>query len=183
MVQWPLTGLHNVANALSALAAARHVGVTAEHGAQALAEFQNVKRRMQKLACVQGVTVYDDFAHHPTAIASTLDGLRKQVGAQRIIAVIEPRSNSMKLGAHREGLAPSTADADQVFWYAPEGLGWDLASTVANAPVPTQVCSTLDEIIAGVLALAQPDTQVVIMSNGGFGGIHTQLIEALEAMQ
>lgn len=183
VVQWPLTGLHNVANALSALAAARHVGVTAEHGAQALAEFQNVKRRMQKLACVQGVTVYDDFAHHPTAIASTLDGLRKQVGAQRIIAVIEPRSNSMKLGAHREGLAPSTADADQVFWYAPEGLGWDLASTVANAPVPTQVCSTLDEIIAGVLALAQPDTQVVIMSNGGFGGIHTQLIEALEAMQ
>ena len=98
-------------------------------------------------------------------------------------AVIEPRSNSMKLGAHREGLAPSTADADQVFWYAPEGLGWDLASTVAHAPVPTQVCSTLDEIIAGVLALAQPDTQVVIMSNGGFGGIHTQLIEALEAMQ
>ena len=183
VVQWSLTGLHNVANALSALAAARHVGVTAEHGAQALAEFQNVKRRMQKLACVQGVTVYDDFAHHPTAIASTLDGLRKQVGAQRIIAVIEPRSNSMKLGAHREGLAPSTADADQVFWYAPEGLGWDLASTVAHAPVPTQVCSTLDEIIAGVLALAQPDTQVVIMSNGGFGGIHTQLIEALEAMQ
>ena len=183
VVQWSLTGLHNVANALSALAAARHVGVTAEHGAQALAEFQNVKRRMQKLACVQGVTVYDDFAHHPTAIASTLDGLRKQVGAQRIIAVIEPRSNSMKLGAHREGLAPSTADADQVFWYAPEGLGWDLASTVANAPVPTQVCSTLDEIIAGVLALAQPDTQVVVMSNGGFGGIHTQLIEALEAMQ
>ena len=183
VVQWSLTGLHNVANALSALAAARHVGVTAEHGAQALAEFQNVKRRMQKLARVQGVTVYDDFAHHPTAIASTLDGLRKQVGAQRIIAVIEPRSNSMKLGAHREGLAPSTADADQVFWYAPEGLGWDLASTVAHAPVPTQVCSTLDEIIAGVLALAQPDTQVVIMSNGGFGGIHTQLIEALEAMQ
>ena len=183
VVQWSLTGLHNVANALSALAAARHVGVTAEHGAQALAEFQNVKRRMQKLARVQGVTVYDDFAHHPTAIASTLDGLRKQVGAQRIIAVIEPRSNSMKLGAHREGLAPSTADADQVFWYAPEGLGWDLASTVAHAPVPTQVCSTLDEIIAGVLALAQPDSQVVIMSNGGFGGIHTQLIEALEAMQ
>ncbi|HZJ92151.1 MAG TPA: UDP-N-acetylmuramate:L-alanyl-gamma-D-glutamyl-meso-diaminopimelate ligase [Thiopseudomonas sp.] len=182
VVQWPLTGLHNVANALAALAAARHVGVTADHGAQALAEFQSVKRRMQNLGCVQGVTVYDDFAHHPTAIASTLDGLRKQVGKQRIIAVIEPRSNSMKLGAHREGLAPSTADADHVFWYAPDNLGWDLAGAVANAPVPTQVCSTLDDIIAGVLALAQPDTQVVIMSNGGFGGIHTQLIEALEAM-
>ncbi len=183
VVQWSLTGLHNVANALAALAAARHVGVTAEHGAQALAEFQNVKRRMQKLAQVRGVTVYDDFAHHPTAIASTLDGLRKQVGKQRIIAVIEPRSNSMKLGAHREGLAPSTADADYVFWYAPDNLGWDLAGTVADAPVATKVCNSLDEIIAGVLALAQPDTQVVIMSNGGFGGIHTQLIDALEMLQ
>lgn len=180
-VQWSLTGLHNVANALAALAAARHVGVTAKHGAQALGEFQNVKRRMQKLACVHGVTVYDDFAHHPTAIASTLDGLRKQVGKQQIIAVIEPRSNSMKLGAHRQGLAPSTVDADHVFWYAPDNLGWDLAGTVADAPVPTRVCNTLQEIIDGVLALAQVDTQVVIMSNGGFGGIHTQLIEALEA--
>ena len=183
VVRWPLTGLHNVANALAALAAARHVGVTAEHGAQALREFENVKRRMQNLGCVRGVTVYDDFAHHPTAIASTLDGLRKQVGKQQIIAVIEPRSNSMKLGAHREGLAPSTALADHVFWYAPDSLGWDLASTVAGAPVPTQVCNSLEDIIAGVLALAQADTQVVIMSNGGFGGIHTQLMEALEAAQ
>ena len=183
VVRWPLTGLHNVANALAALAAARHVGVTAEHGAQALREFENVKRRMQNLGCVRGVTVYDDFAHHPTAIASTLDGLRKQVGKQQIIAVIEPRSNSMKLGAHREGLAPSTALADHVFWYAPDSLGWDLASTVAGAPVPTQVCNSLEDIIAGVLALAQADTQVVIMSNGGFGGIHTQLMEALEATQ
>ena len=183
VVRWPLTGLHNVANALAALAAARHVGVTAEHGAQALREFENVKRRMQNLGCVRGVTVYDDFAHHPTAIASTLDGWRKQVGKQQIIAVIEPRSNSMKLGAHREGLAPSTALADHVFWYAPDSLGWDLASTVAGAPVPTQVCNSLEDIIAGVLALAQADTQVVIMSNGGFGGIHTQLMEALEATQ
>ena len=181
-VQWSLTGLHNIANALAALAATRHVWVTSEHGAQALAKFQNVKRRMQKLATVRGVTVYDDFAHHPTAIASTLDGLRKQVGKQRIIAVIEPRSNSMKLGAHREGLAPSTADADHVFWYAPDNLGWDLAGTVAGATVPTQVCNNLQAIIDGVLALAQPDTQVVIMSNGGFGGIHTQLVDALEAM-
>ena len=181
VVHWSLTGLHNVANALAALAAARHVGVTAEHGTQALAEFKSVKRRMQKLAQVRGVTVYDDFAHHPTAIASTLHGLRKQVGEQQIIAVIEPRSNSMKLGAHREGLAPSTALADHAFWYAPASLGWDLADTVADAPVPTRVCSTLQEIIEGVVALAQPDSQVVVMSNGGFGGIHTQLIKALEA--
>ncbi|MDY7219710.1 UDP-N-acetylmuramate:L-alanyl-gamma-D-glutamyl-meso-diaminopimelate ligase [Denitrificimonas sp. JX-1] len=183
VVRWSLTGLHNVANALAALAAARHVGVTAEHGTQALAEFENVKRRMQNLGCVRGVTVYDDFAHHPTAIASTLDGLRKQVGEQKIIAVIEPRSNSMKLGAHREGLAPSTELADHVFWYAPDHLGWDLASTVADALVPTQVCKSLPAIIDGVLALAEPGTQVVIMSNGGFGGIHGQLLEALEASQ
>lgn len=180
VVRWSLTGLHNVANALAALAAARHVGVTGEHGAQALAEFKNVKRRMQNLGCVRGVTVYDDFAHHPTAIASTLDGLRKQVGEQQIIAVIEPRSNSMKLGAHREGLAPSTALADQVFWYAPDNLGWDLARTVSEATVPTQVCNSLEAIIEGVVALVTPGTQVVIMSNGGFGGIHRQLVEALE---
>lgn len=180
VVRWSLTGLHNVANALAALAAARHVGVTGEHGAQALAEFENVKRRMQNLGCVRGVTVYDDFAHHPTAIASTLDGLRKQVGQQQIIAVIEPRSNSMKLGAHREGLAPSTALADQVFWYAPDSLGWDLAGSVAEATVPTQVCSSLQDIIDGVVALAKPGSQVVIMSNGGFAGIHQQLLKALE---
>ena len=179
-VDWELTGQHNVANALATLAAARHVGVLPEQGAEALGRFLSVKRRMEKVAEVKGVTVYDDFAHHPTAIATTLDGLRKRVGSARIIAVIEPRSNSMKLGAHREGLAESAAQADAVFWYAPPNLGWDLAGCVAAAPNPTRVCDSLEAIIEGVKAQAAPGTQVVIMSNGGFGGLHGKLAKALE---
>ncbi|BCA26933.1 UDP-N-acetylmuramate:L-alanyl-gamma-D-glutamyl-meso-diaminopimelate ligase [Metapseudomonas otitidis] len=179
-VDWSLTGQHNVANALATLAAARHVGVVPELGVAALLAFQSVKRRMEKVAEVRGVTVYDDFAHHPTAIATTLDGLRKRVGNAPVIAVIEPRSNSMKLGAHRDGLPESVKLADQVFWYAPPNLGWDLAATVAGSSVPTRVCDSLEAIIEGVKALAVPGTQVVIMSNGGFGGLHGKLAQALE---
>jgi len=179
-VDWSLTGQHNVANALATLAAARHVGVVPELGVAALSAFQSVKRRMEKVAEVRGVTVYDDFAHHPTAIATTLDGLRKRVGNAPVIAVIEPRSNSMKLGAHRDGLPDSVKLADQVFWYAPPNLGWDLAATVAGSSVPTRVCDSLEAIIEGVKALAVPGTQVVIMSNGGFGGLHGKLAQALE---
>ncbi|MDP3845219.1 MAG: UDP-N-acetylmuramate:L-alanyl-gamma-D-glutamyl-meso-diaminopimelate ligase [Pseudomonas sp.] len=180
VVDWPLTGQHNVANALVCLAAARHVGVVPELGIAGLSAFKNVKRRMEKVAEVAGVTIYDDFAHHPTAIATTLDGLRKSVGAAQLIAIIEPRSNSMKLGAHRAGLPESVAQADQVFWYAPANLGWDLAATVASSTVTTQVCESLEQIIAGVKALAAPGTQVVVMSNGGFGGLHGKLAEALQ---
>ena len=179
-VDWSLTGQHNVANALATLAAARHVGVVPELGVAALSAFQSVKRRMEKVAEVRGVTVYDDFAHHPTAIATTLDGLRKRVGNAPVIAVIEPRSNSMKLGAHRDGLPESVKLADQVFWYAPPNLGWDLAATVAGSSVPTRVCDSLEALIEGVKALAVPGTQVVIMSNGGFGGLHGKLAQALE---
>ncbi|WMR31235.1 UDP-N-acetylmuramate:L-alanyl-gamma-D-glutamyl-meso-diaminopimelate ligase [Metapseudomonas otitidis] len=179
-VDWSLTGQHNVANALATLAAARHVGVVPELGVAALSAFQSVKRRMEKVAEVRGVTVYDDFAHHPTAIATTLDGLRKRVGDAPVIAVIEPRSNSMKLGAHRDGLPESVKLADQVFWYAPPNLGWDLAATVAGSSVPTRVCDSLEAIIEGVKALAVPGAQVVIMSNGGFGGLHGKLAQALE---
>ncbi|MFZ3184387.1 MAG: UDP-N-acetylmuramate:L-alanyl-gamma-D-glutamyl-meso-diaminopimelate ligase [Pseudomonas sp.] len=179
VVDWPLTGQHNVANALVCLAAARHVGVVPELGIAGLGAFKNVKRRMEKVAEVAGVTIYDDFAHHPTAIATTLDGLRKSVGAAQLIAIIEPRSNSMKLGAHRAGLPESVVQADQVFWYAPANLGWDLAATVASSTVPTQVCDSLEQIISGVKALAAPGTQVVVMSNGGFGGLHGKLAEAL----
>ena len=179
-VDWSLTGQHNVANALATLAAARHVGVVPELGVAALSAFQSVKRRMEKVAEVRGVTVYDDFAHHPTAIATTLDGLRKRVGNAPVIAVIEPRSNSMKLGAHRDGLPESVKLADQVFWYAPPNLGWDLAATVAGSSVPTRVCDSLEAIIEGVKALAVPGAQVVIMSNGGFGGLHGKLAQALE---
>lgn len=179
VVDWQLTGQHNVANALVCLAAARHVGVVPELGIAGLSGFKNVKRRMEKVAEVAGVTIFDDFAHHPTAIATTLDGLRKNIGAAQLIAIIEPRSNSMKLGAHRDGLPESVVQADQVFWYAPANLGWDLAATVASSPVPTHVCDSLEQIIAGVKALAAPGTQVVVMSNGGFGGLHTKLAEAL----
>ncbi|AYF88589.1 UDP-N-acetylmuramate:L-alanyl-gamma-D-glutamyl-meso-diaminopimelate ligase [Pseudomonas sp. JS3066] len=178
-VDWELTGQHNVANALATLAAARHVGVVPELGVAALSVFKSVKRRMEKVAEVKGVTIYDDFAHHPTAIATTLDGLRKRVGDAPVVAVIEPRSNSMKLGAHRDGLPDSVKLADQVFWYAPPNLGWDLAATVAGSSVPTQVCESLESIIEGVKAIAAPGTQVVIMSNGGFGGLHGKLASAL----
>ena len=178
-VRWSLTGQHSVANALVTLAAARHVGVVPALGVAALSQFHSVKRRMEKVAEVRGITLYDDFAHHPTAIATTLDGLRKSVGGAQVIAVIEPRSNSMKLGAHRQGLPDSVVQADRVFWYAPPNLGWDLAATVAGSPVPTQVCDSLDAIIAGVKAHAAAGTQVVIMSNGGFGGLHGKLAQAL----
>ena len=180
-VRWTLTGQHSVANALVTLAAARHVGVLPALGIAALSQFHSVKRRMEKVAEVRGITLYDDFAHHPTAIATTLDGLRKSVGTAQVIAVIEPRSNSMKLGAHRQGLPDSVLQADRVFWYAPPNLGWDLAATVAGSPVPTQVCDSLEAIIAGVKAHAAPGAQVVIMSNGGFGGLHGKLAKALEA--
>lgn len=179
-VDWELTGQHNVANALACLAAARHVGVVPELGCAALSAFKSVKRRMEKVAEVKGVTIYDDFAHHPTAIATTLDGLRKRVGDAKVIAVVEPRSNSMKLGAHRDGLPESVVQADNVFWYAPPNLGWDLAATVASSSVPTQVCDSLEAIIDGVKAIATPGTQVVVMSNGGFGGLHGKLAKALE---
>ncbi|MBB2493684.1 UDP-N-acetylmuramate:L-alanyl-gamma-D-glutamyl-meso-diaminopimelate ligase [Aquipseudomonas ullengensis] len=179
IVEWDLTGQHNVANALATLAAARHVGVVPALGIAGLSSFKSVKRRMEKVAEVNGVTIYDDFAHHPTAIATTLDGLRKRVGDAPVIAVIEPRSNSMKLGAHRDGLPDSVVQADQVFWYAPANLGWDLAGTVAGSTVPTVVCDSLEGIIAGVKAMALPGTQVVVMSNGGFGGLHGKLAQAL----
>lgn len=179
-VEWSLTGQHNVANALATLAAARHVGVVPELGIAALSAFRNVKRRMEKVAEVNGVTLYDDFAHHPTAIATTLDGLRKRVGEAPVIAIIEPRSNSMRLGAHRDGLPESVAQADQVIWYAPPNLGWDLAATAAACPVPAVVCDSLEAIIERVKGQARPGTEVVIMSNGGFGGLHGKLAKALE---
>jgi len=179
-VNWELTGQHNVANALATLAAARHVGVVPSMGVAALSEFRSVKRRMEKVAEVRGVTVYDDFAHHPTAIATTLQGLRARVGGERIIAVIEPRSNSMKLGAHRDGLPGSVTEADSVIWYAPPNLGWDLAGTATASAVPAVVCDSLEAIIARVQAELDGPTHVVIMSNGGFGGLHGKLAAALE---
>ena len=181
VVNWSLSGEHNVRNALAAVIAARHVGVDPANAVDALNRFETPKRRMELLGTPRGVTVYDDFAHHPTAIATTLQGLRAKVGKQKIIAVIEPRSNTMRMGAHRDALAPSTAAADQVIWYQPEGLDWQLDDVLAQSPVPARVYKTIDDIIAVLVADAKQDDQIVIMSNGGFAGIHQKLLAALNA--
>ncbi|MCC2638414.1 MAG: UDP-N-acetylmuramate:L-alanyl-gamma-D-glutamyl-meso-diaminopimelate ligase [Moraxellaceae bacterium] len=180
-VRWTMTGRHSVSNGLAAIMAAEHAGVKPADACRALSAFPGVKRRMEVIGEVKGVTVYDDFAHHPTAIATTLEGLRRKVGQARIIAVIEPRSNTMRLGAHKESLAPSVAAADLVFWYQPEGLNWDLGPVVAGSPVPASVQSSIEAIVAKVVAEAGPGDQVVVMSNGGFGGIHQKLLQALSA--
>ncbi len=181
-VEWPLTGLHNVSNGMAALLAARHAGVTLADGAAALSAFAGVKRRMELRAEVGGVRVYDDFAHHPTAIATTLEGLRHKVGAERIVAIIEPRSNTMRLGRHQDRLAGSTAAADEVIWFQPPGLDWSLDQVVAASPVPARVAGDLQQLVEEVAASAatgKGPSHVVIMSNGGFGGIHDKLIQAL----
>ncbi|MDM8357820.1 UDP-N-acetylmuramate:L-alanyl-gamma-D-glutamyl-meso-diaminopimelate ligase [Pandoraea communis] len=184
-VKWSLQGEHNRMNALAALAAARHVGVPPEQGAAALGKFQNVKRRMEVRGEVAGVTVYDDFAHHPTAIQTTLAGLRRRAGTARILAVLEPRSNTMKLGVMKSQLPASLADADLVFGYgAPSGkdaLGWNLAEALAPLGARAQAFSDIDGLVRAVSAAAQPGDQIVVMSNGGFGGIHQKLLDTLAA--
>ena len=141
--------------------------------------FAGVKRRMECLGEVGGVRVYDDFAHHPTAIATTLQGLRKKVGAEKIIAVIEPRSNTMKLGIHKQDLAAATDDADQVLWFQPSELDWSLSDIVASGRASAQVIDNIDELITSTLAATKTDCHVVIMSNGGFGGFHHRFLDAL----
>jgi len=180
-VHWTCTGQHNVNNGLAAIAAAHHAGVTTEHAIAALNEFGGVKRRMEVLGEVDGVTLYDDFAHHPTAIKTTLDGLRKRVDGSRILAIIEPRSNTMRLGVHKPHLAPATAQADEVIWYQPPGLDWDLEPVIKASPVPARVMNDIDAIVAEVTAEARAGDHVVIMSNGGFGGIHCKLLASLKA--
>ena len=178
-VDWPLIGEHNVLNALAAIAAAGHAGVPPENAARALCEFRGVRRRMEVRGVVGAVTVYDDFAHHPTAIAATLAGLRAQVGAARIVAVLELRSNTMKLGLHRDQLAPALAAADQCWFFVPANLGWDLRASVAALGARTHVADTVDALAAGVADAAQPGDHVLIMSNGGFGGLHDKLLANL----
>ena len=180
-VEWPLTGRHNVANALAALAAARHAGVPPSVGVAALAGFRNVKRRMELRGEVRGVRVYDDFAHHPTAIASTLDGLRKQVGDSRILAVLEPRSNTMRMGVHADRLAGSLAGADQVWVYAPDSLGWDAGSALRDLGARLHLNADTQTIVDEVTQMVAPGDQVLVMSNGGFEGIHQRLLDSLAA--
>jgi UDP-N-acetylmuramate: L-alanyl-gamma-D-glutamyl-meso-diaminopimelate ligase len=173
-VRWELSGQHNVYNALSALAAARHIGILPQDAIAALQQFQNVKRRMEVIVKTKGLTVYDDFAHHPTAIKTTLDGLRKQVGNEKILAIVEPRSNTMRLGVHTQSLAESLAEADQAIVYQPDNLGWDLSQLLQYA-TNIRICNDLETIIRTIKAETGNDCHILLMSNGSFGGIYQRL--------
>jgi UDP-N-acetylmuramate: L-alanyl-gamma-D-glutamyl-meso-diaminopimelate ligase len=177
-VEWELLGEHNRMNALAALAAARHVGVSVEVGIAALGLFQNVKRRMELRGVEQGVSVYDDFAHHPTAITTTVAGLRAKVGKARILAVLEPRSNTMKLGVMKQALPASLVDADLVFCYG-ANLGWDASEALAPMGRKAKIFDNMDALVTAIVAEAKNGDQILVMSNGGFGGIHQKLLTKL----
>ena len=177
-VKWDLIGEHNRMNAIAAIAAARHSGVPAATAIDALARFENVKRRMETRGAVHGITVYDDFAHHPTAITTTLEGLRARVGSARILAVLEPRSNTMKLGIMKAALPDSLTAADQVYCYG-ANLGWDAAEALAPLGDKARVFDDLDQLVSQLVADARTGDHVLMMSNGGFGGIHAKLLNAL----
>jgi UDP-N-acetylmuramate: L-alanyl-gamma-D-glutamyl-meso-diaminopimelate ligase len=179
VVEWDLIGAHNMMNALAAIAAARHAGVPAATGCAALKEYRNVKRRLEVRGTARGITVYDDFAHHPTAIRVTLEALRARVGNKRIIAVLEARSNTMRMGVHREQLAPSLAGADRVLFYQPTDLKWDLNAVAKALNGQARVFRSVDEIVQTLVGDLRADDQVLIMSNGGFEGIHARLLAKL----
>ncbi|PPC79573.1 MAG: UDP-N-acetylmuramate:L-alanyl-gamma-D-glutamyl-meso-diaminopimelate ligase [Methylotenera sp.] len=178
-VAWGLLGEHNRMNALASIAAARHAGVAVEVSIAALTAFKNVKRRMEVRGESRGVVVYDDFAHHPTAIETTIAGLRAKVGAARILAVLEPRSNTMKLGVMKNALPASLAQADLVFCYQ-ANLGWDAGAALAPIANKTQVHDNLTQLILAIKQVATAGDHVLVMSNGGFGGIHQKLLDALK---
>ncbi|THF61915.1 UDP-N-acetylmuramate:L-alanyl-gamma-D-glutamyl-meso-diaminopimelate ligase [Pseudothauera nasutitermitis] len=179
-VAMPLAGRHNRANALAAIAAARHVGVPPAQAIASLARFEGIKRRLETRGQAGGVTVYDDFAHHPTAIALTIDGLRRRASAGRILAVLEPRSNTMKLGVMKARLPASLEGADQVFCHT-AGLGWDAAEALVPLGERASCHASLDDLVAAVRTAARPGDHVLVMSNGGFGGVHEKLLAALRA--
>ena len=178
-VQWGLSGEHNQLNALAAIAAAEHVGVPPATACAALADFQNVRRRMELRGTVAGIALYDDFAHHPTAIRTTLDGLRQQIGQQkRILAVFEPRSNTMKLGTMKAQLPWALKEADLAFCHT-AGLDWDAAQALEPLGAAGLTADNIATLVQQVMAAVQPNDTIVCMSNGGFGGVHTQLLAAL----
>jgi UDP-N-acetylmuramate: L-alanyl-gamma-D-glutamyl-meso-diaminopimelate ligase len=183
-VHWMLNGEHNRMNALAAMAAARHVGVPITQAIASLGAFQNVRRRMELRGEVNAIRVFDDFAHHPTAITTTVAGLRQEVGTARILAVLEPRSNTMKLGTMKNAMPGSLAEADLVFGYGAKGdgknaLGWNLAEALAPLGQKAQAFDDLPELVAAIVAAARPGDQILVMSNGGFGGVHQKILDAL----
>jgi UDP-N-acetylmuramate: L-alanyl-gamma-D-glutamyl-meso-diaminopimelate ligase len=178
-VNWQQIGGHTVHNALAAIAAARHAGVPVPTAIEALTEFQGVKRRMEVRGRVNGVTVYDDFAHHPTAIATTLQGLRTRVGSERILLVLEPRSNTMRMGVHRSTLAASLLGADRIWMHEPVDLAWSLSDVAKATGVPASVSGSVESIIDEIVHEARPGDHILVMSNGGFGGIQEKLLLGL----
>ena len=181
-VHWGLNGQHNVQNALGVLGAAHHIGIDPKAAIQALCRFQGVKRRMELRGEVGEVAVYDDFAHHPTAIATTLAGLRKRVGEKRrILAVLEPRSNTMRLGVHNDRLASALEAADRIYVYSPPSLGWEAQPVFAPLGERAQIFSETESLVRQLVAAHRPGDQILIMSNGGFEGIHERLLKALAA--
>jgi UDP-N-acetylmuramate: L-alanyl-gamma-D-glutamyl-meso-diaminopimelate ligase len=181
VVQWQMLGAHNVGNALAAIAAARHAGVPVSAAIAALAQFRGVRRRMELTGEAAGIRIYDDFAHHPTAIHTTIEGLRLRIGAARLVAVLEARSNTMRMGVHKDTLAPSLSGADAVYLFAPPDLGWD-AAAVASALGPSAATeTTIDSLLVRLKAELRAGDHVLIMSNGGFGGLQQRLLAALKA--
>ncbi len=179
-VKWSLLGKHNVSNALAAIAASRHAGVPVKYAIDGLAEFKGIKRRMELRGEVNNIRVYDDFAHHPTAIETTLNGLRANVGDNKIIAILEPRSNTMRLGTHKELLASSLEVADQVVLFQPEGSDWHMDDVLSALGDKASLHSNIDNLVSAVVKNANSGDHLLVMSNGGFGGIHDKLLIALE---
>ena len=184
-VRWDLTGEHNRLNAVAAIAAARHVGVPAAQAIDSISRFQNVKRRMEVRGTVKDVTVYDDFAHHPTAIATTVAGLRRKIGNARLLAVLEPRSNTMKLGTMKDALPQSLIDADLVFGYGAksgkDALGWSLGEVLAPLGATAAAYDDLEGLVTAIVNAAKPGDHILFMSNGGFGGVHQKILDRLAA--
>jgi len=178
-VKWEQSGLHNVMNGLSAIIAASQVGVDVEQSCLALSQFVGVKRRMEVIYQRSGITVYDDFAHHPTAIKATLEGLRAKVGNEAIIAIIEPRSATMRMGGHQDALCSSVGSADQVYWYQNSRIDWDVEALAKASVVPAEATDSIETLLHLAVKSQQGNRHIVVMSNGGFEGFHEKLIAAL----
>jgi UDP-N-acetylmuramate: L-alanyl-gamma-D-glutamyl-meso-diaminopimelate ligase len=180
-VRWQIPGAHNRDNALAAIAAAHHAGVPVAAACTALAAFGGVKRRLELRAEIGGIRLYDDFAHHPTEIAASLGAMRTRARGTRLVAVFEPRSQSMKLGAHRDGLAEALAAADVIWLYRPPNIGWSLDETIAKSGAGARIAGDVEALVAGLAAELREGDHVVVMSNGDFGGLHGRLEAALRA--
>ncbi|MDR2877936.1 MAG: UDP-N-acetylmuramate:L-alanyl-gamma-D-glutamyl-meso-diaminopimelate ligase [Chromatiales bacterium] len=180
-LRWSILGRHNIDNAIAAMLAARHVGVPLATSLEALTQFSGVRRRLEHRGTVRGIRVYDDFAHHPTAVTTTVDGLRRVVGDDRIIAVMEMRSNTMKMGVHKDTIAPALGQADEVVLFQPPDLGWSLQNIADDLGARARVIDSVPAIVDYLVANARAGDHILIMSNGGFGGIHERLLKALGA--